>query len=123
MSGCEVPNCVDLPTVIIQLPEYGDKRTLLCDKHSRWCGDIKGCVVRPIVREHAAACSWSDIDHFAEHPCGKPIIDGVTTCDHCGNLDGSPECAAAGCWVPATAAHIDSLYAEAWGIPDSGAPS
>jgi hypothetical protein len=63
-----------------------------------------------------------DFDHpHPEHPCGRRVIYGVTRCLLCGNLDGSTECEAAGCWTPATEAHLDSLYAEAWGIPDPGA--
>ena len=32
-----------------------------------------------------------------DHPCGRPIIDGVTACSFCGHLDGSLECR---CWTP-----------------------
>lgn len=56
-----------------------------------------------------------DFDHpHPDHPCGKRAIHGVTRCDHCGNLDGSPECDAAGCWEPFTEADLDALYLEAW---------
>ena len=52
-------------------------------------------------------------DPYPDHLCGRVIIDGVTTCSFCGNLDGSPECAAAGCWIPATQAHLDVLKLNA----------
>jgi hypothetical protein len=45
-----------------------------------------------------------------EHPCARQVIDGVTLCEFCGHLDGSPEC---DCWVPATQAHLDELICEA----------
>lgn len=65
-----------------------------------------------------SACDW---EHpHPDHPCGRRIIPGVTRCTYCGNLDDSPECDAAGCWEPVTVAHLDALYAEAWGIPDPG---
>lgn len=50
------------------------------------------------------------------HPCGLQIIDGVTRCSFCGNLDGSPECAGSGCWEPFTEADLDVLHAEAMGL-------
>lgn len=56
-------------------------------------------------------CTFPPHD-FLEHPCGQPVIPGITRCPHCGNLDGSEECAAAGCWVPATQADLDALICE-----------
>jgi hypothetical protein len=57
-----------------------------------------------------------DFEHpHPEHPCARRVVEGVTRCTHCGNLDGDPACR---CWTPATEAHLDALYAEAWGVAD-----
>lgn len=32
-----------------------------------------------------------------KNPCGRRIVNGITTCRFCSNLDGSPECK---CWTP-----------------------
>lgn len=49
-----------------------------------------------------------------EHPCGRKDDGymGKTRCTQCG---------AVGEWREATESDLDSLYAEAWGIPDPGA--
>lgn len=60
-----------------------------------------------------------DFDHpHPGQPCGRRVIDGVTSCSVCGNLDGSPECATAGCWLSFTESDLDGLYLEAWGMTD-----
>jgi hypothetical protein len=76
--------------------------------------------VVPLIATTDHRCCEFDHPH-PEHPCGRRVIPGVTVCPFCGNPDDSPECKAAGCWIPSTEAHLDSLYAEAWGIPDPGA--
>jgi hypothetical protein len=61
--------------------------------------------------DRPADCEW---EHpHPSHPCGWKIVPGVTTCHYCGNLDGSPECEAAGCWQPVTQADVDALVCEA----------
>lgn len=71
-------------------------------------------------REHASECAYKDQDRFADHPCGKPVIVGVTRCDFCGNLDGSPDCH---CWQPMTEELLDGIYLEAWGIHNDAEPT
>lgn len=52
-----------------------------------------------------------DFDHpHPTHPCGREIIEGITTCPYCGNIDSSPECH---CWIRATGAHLAELELEA----------
>jgi len=53
-------------------------------------------------------CPKPDCEFDAPHPqypCGRWVIEGVTRCRHCGNLDGSGECH---CWIPATAAILEA---------------
>ena len=70
-----------------------------------------------LARGMARRKSDCDFDHpHPEHPCGRRIIKGVTTCPYCGNLDGSMECKVAGCWEAITEADVDGLYLEAWGL-------
>lgn len=65
----------------------------------------------PVMSATPGTC---DFDHpHPEHPCAKQIIEGVTCCIYCGNLDGDPACR---CWRPATESDVDALFAEAWGI-------
>lgn len=65
-----------------------------------------------------------DYEHpHPDHPCGRHVINGVTRCPYCGNLDGSPECDAAGCWQPMTEELLDGLYLEAWGLHNDAPPA
>lgn len=41
-----------------------------------------------------------DFEHpHDDHPCGRQIVDGITSCRFCGYTDGSSRCH---CWTPAT---------------------
>lgn len=48
-------------------------------------------------------CEW---ESGHEHPCGRRVQAGVTTCEFCGHLDGSDECH---CWMP-----VSEVLAEVW---------
>lgn len=99
--------CHPFPGALLHCPEHGDVR-------GREAGQ------RRVVPDGATAPEPCDFDHpHPSHPCGRRIIPGVTTCQHCGHLDASPECREAGCWQPATEADVDGLYQEAWGLTEA----
>lgn len=55
-------------------------------------------------------CTFEAGHNGDNHPCGRQMIKGVTSCQFCGHLDGSPECT---CWTP-----VANVPDEAW--EDSG---
>jgi hypothetical protein len=81
----------------------------LSDKQRAYFRDQANKQQRSVMA--VASCDWPH--PHPDHPCGREVRVGVTRCSVCGNVDGSPECFAAGCWEDATQADVDALVVEA----------